>query len=91
MDIRQLRTFHRVAELGSFTRAAAELNYAQSSVTAQIKSLEVSLGSDLFERVGGKVKLTPAGTRLLPYAGQMLSLADEARGATSPTPSPRAC
>ncbi|MFI9778774.1 LysR family transcriptional regulator [Streptomyces sp. NPDC051956] len=88
MDIRQLRTFHRVAELGSFTRAAAELNYAQSSVTAQIKSLEVSLGSDLFERVGGKVKLTPAGTRLLPYAGQMLSLADEARGATSPDAQP---
>ncbi|MFF9409541.1 LysR family transcriptional regulator [Streptomyces anandii] len=84
MDIRQLRTFHRVAALGSFTRAAAELNYAQSSVTAQIKSLEVSLGSELFERVAGKVKLTPAGTRLLPYAGQMLSLADEARGVASP-------
>ncbi|WP_037802878.1 LysR family transcriptional regulator [Streptomyces sp. NRRL F-5135] len=82
MDIRQLRTFHRVAALGSVTRAAAELNYAQSSVTGQIKSLEVSLGTDLFERVGGKIRLTPAGSRLLPYAGQMLSLADQARGAT---------
>jgi len=88
MDIRQLRTFHRVAALGSFTRAAAELNYAQSSVTAQIKSLEVPLGSELFERVAGKVKLTPAGTRLLPYAGQMLSLADEARGVASPDAQP---
>ncbi|OON81120.1 LysR family transcriptional regulator [Streptomyces tsukubensis] len=88
MDIRQLRTFHRVAALGSFTRAAAELNYAQSSVTAQIKSLEVSLGSELFERVAGKVKLSPAGTRLLPYAGQMLTLADEARGVASPDAQP---
>ncbi|WP_333773399.1 LysR family transcriptional regulator [Streptomyces sp. IBSBF 3136] len=88
MDIRQLRTFHRVAALGSFTRAAAELNYAQSSVTAQIQSLEVSLGGELFERFGGKVKLTPAGTRLLPYAGQMLALADEARGAASPDAQP---
>ncbi|MGW2562131.1 LysR family transcriptional regulator [Streptomyces sp. NPDC001514] len=88
MDIRQLRTFHRVAVLGSFTRAATELNYAQSSVTAQVKSLEVSLGTELFERVGGKVKLTPAGSRLLPYAGQLLSLADEARGAASPDGQP---
>ncbi|MDI3389983.1 LysR family transcriptional regulator [Streptomyces sp. B-S-A8] len=88
MDIRQLRTFHRVASLGSFTRAAAELNYAQSSVTAQIKSLEASLGSELFERVAGKVKLTPAGTRLLPYAGQLLSLAHEARGVASPDAQP---
>ncbi|MGW7166778.1 LysR family transcriptional regulator [Streptomyces sp. NPDC054884] len=80
MDIRQLRTFHRRAEPGSITRAAAELNCAQSSVTAQIQSLEVSPGGELFERFGGKVKPAPAGTRLLPYAGQTPALADEATG-----------
>ncbi len=91
MDIRQLRTFHRVAALGSFTRAAAELNYAQSSVTAQIKSLEVSLGSELFERVAGKVKLTPAGTRLLPYAGRCCRSRTRRGGWRRRTRTPRAC
>ncbi|MFE5210521.1 LysR family transcriptional regulator [Streptomyces sp. NPDC056600] len=80
MDIRQLTTFHKVATLLSFTRAAAELKYAQSSVTTQIKSLETSLGVELFERFGSKIQLTQAGQRLLPYAERMLSLAGEARG-----------
>lgn len=80
MDIRQLTTFHKVATLLSFTRAASDLKYAQSSVTAQVKSLESSLGVELFERLAGKIQLTPAGHRFLPYAEQMLSLAGEARG-----------
>ncbi|MFE5814135.1 LysR family transcriptional regulator [Streptomyces sp. NPDC056479] len=80
MDIRQLTTFHKVATLLSFTRAATELKYAQSSVTAQIKSLETSLGVELFERFGGRIQLTQAGQRLMPYAEQMLTLAGEARG-----------
>ncbi|MET9346265.1 LysR family transcriptional regulator [Streptomyces termitum] len=83
MDIRQLTTFHRVATLLSFTRAATELKYAQSSVTAQIKGLEVSLGVELFERLRGRIRLTPAGERLMPYAERILALADEARGATA--------
>ena len=83
MNIRQLTTFHKVATVLSFTRAAMELNYAQSSVTAQMKSLEMSLGVELFERFGGKIRLTEAGNRLLPYAEQMLSLAGEARDAAT--------
>ncbi|MFF9347880.1 LysR family transcriptional regulator [Streptomyces sp. NPDC014734] len=83
MDLRQLTTFHRVATLLSFTRAATELHYAQSSVTAQVKSLEVSLGVELFERLHGKILLTPAGERLLPYAERILSLVDEARERTT--------
>ncbi|MQS01374.1 LysR family transcriptional regulator, partial [Streptomyces alkaliterrae] len=79
MDLRQLTTFHRVAALLSFTRAAAELNYAQSSVTAQVKGLELALGVQLFERLRGGVRLTPAGERLLPYAERILALVDEAR------------
>lgn len=89
MDIRQLTTFQRAATLLSFSRAAAELNYAQSSVTGQIRGLENSLGVELFERLSGRqVRLTPAGRRLLPYAERLLSLADEARGATAGPPEP---
>ncbi|MEU3372738.1 LysR family transcriptional regulator [Streptomyces sp. NPDC006711] len=83
MDLRQLTTFHRVATLLSFTRAAAELKYAQSSVTAQVKGLEVALGVELFERLRGRIRLTPAGERLVPYAEQILSLVEEARDKTT--------
>ncbi|MET8220128.1 LysR family transcriptional regulator [Streptomyces hirsutus] len=83
MDIRQLTTFQKAATLLSFSRAAAELNYAQSSVTGQIRGLENTLGVELFERLSGRsVRLTQAGERFLPYAEQLLSLADEARSAT---------
>ncbi|MFJ3584788.1 LysR family transcriptional regulator [Streptomyces sp. NPDC090127] len=83
MDLKQLTTFHRVATLLSFTRAAADLKYAQSSVTAQVKSLEVALGVELFERLRGRIRLTPAGERLIPYAEQILSLVEEARDRTT--------
>lgn len=83
VDLRQLTTFHRVATLLSFTRAAAELKYAQSSVTAQVKGLEVALGVELFERLRGGIRLTPAGERLVPYAERILSLVDEARDSTT--------
>ncbi|MDH6216882.1 LysR family transcriptional regulator [Streptomyces sp. NPDC001002] len=88
MDIRQLAAFHKVATLLSFSKAATELKYAQSSVTSQIKGLEMSLGVDLFDRLGGRIQLTEAGQRLLPYAEQMLALAGEARGATVGTGDP---
>ena len=44
MELRNLITFTHVAELGSFTKAAENLNYVQSTVTAQIKQLEKELG-----------------------------------------------
>ncbi|MEU6817085.1 LysR family transcriptional regulator [Streptomyces sp. NPDC046860] len=87
--MRQLRTFYRAAALLSFSRTAAELNYAQSSVTGQIKGLENALGVALFERLSGRrVSLTPAGRRLLPYAERLLLLADEARSAAAGSPEP---
>lgn len=79
MDLKQLSTFHRVMTHMSFTKAATELQYAQSSVTAQIKGLEATLGTELFERLGGKIRLTPVGERLVPYAERILALVDEAR------------
>lgn len=78
MEIRHLRSFRAVAQSLSFTKAAAELHYAQSSVTEQIKALETELGTQLFERSNRKLRLTSAGVRLREYADQVLLLVDEA-------------
>ncbi|MBT2419126.1 LysR family transcriptional regulator [Streptomyces sp. ISL-22] len=83
MELRLLATFEKVAGVLSFTQAAAELKYAQSSVTSQIRALESSLGTELFDRLGSRIRLTEAGERLLPYARQMRELADEARAAVA--------
>ncbi len=78
MELRQLQTFREVTKTLSFTRTAATLNYAQSSVSAQIQTLEEELGVTLFDRLGRRITLTAAGQRLLHYADKMLALADEA-------------
>ena len=83
MELRLLVTFEKVAGVLSFTRAAAELKYAQSSVTGQIRSLESSLGVELFERLGSRIRLTEAGERLLPYARRIIELNEEARAAVA--------
>ena len=79
LDLRELRTFRAVATEKSFTRAANALNYAQSSVTAQIQSLEGEVGVPLFDRLGRQIELTVAGRQLLVYAEKLLDLADEAQ------------
>lgn len=78
MELRNIKTFARIAEVGSFTRVATELGYTQSAVTMQVKQLEHELGCVLFERLGRSVRLTPEGERLLPVANRMLQAADEA-------------
>lgn len=74
MDLKQLNTFVTISTLQSFTKAAEALNYAQSSVTTQIKLLEEELSVKLFERIGKNISLTYQGKKLLPYAKQMLKL-----------------
>lgn len=54
MESRHLFTFLVVVEVGSFTRAAQKLDYAQSSITAQIQALEAELGQPLFDRISKK-------------------------------------
>lgn len=71
MESRHLFTFLVVVESGTFTRAAQKLDYAQSSITAQIQALENELGQPLFNRIGKKISLTDAGRRLLPYAQEI--------------------
>lgn len=78
MDIRNIRTFLRAAELQSFTGAARELNYVQSTVTMQIQQLERELGYPLFDRIGKKLSLTAPGKEFLGYARQLVHLMDRA-------------
>ena len=70
--IRNLETFITVAQLLNFGEAARSLNYSQSTVSEQIRSLEEELQTRLFERIGRKVFLTKQGETLLPYAKRLL-------------------
>ncbi|MEC0226103.1 LysR family transcriptional regulator [Paenibacillus alba] len=70
MDIRNIKTFQTIIKLGSFQRAAEELQYGQSTVTMHIQKLEGDLGVKLLER-GKKLKLTEAG-RLFHQNADML-------------------
>lgn len=78
MEIRNLITFIRLAEVRNFSKTAEQLGYSQSAVTMQIKQLENELHSQLFERLGKQVRLTPAGERLLPYALEILNCVTKA-------------
>ncbi|WP_245766653.1 LysR family transcriptional regulator [Streptomyces colonosanans] len=49
-------------------------------MTSQIRALQSSLGTELFDRLGSRIRLTEAGERLLPYARQIIELSEEARG-----------
>ncbi len=77
MDTRQLKTFRTIAKNLSFSKTAQDLNYAQSSISAQIKSLENELRLTLFDRIGKKVILTDEGKSVLEYANRFMSIEDE--------------
>jgi DNA-binding transcriptional LysR family regulator len=68
----QLQTFLAVARSGNLTKVARELNATQPTVSLQLSSLRKSLGLPLFERPGGRFRLTPAGERLKRYAEETL-------------------
>jgi LysR family nitrogen assimilation transcriptional regulator len=79
MDLKQLEYFRHVAELGSFTRAAAFLSVVQPALSRQVRQLEVELGQNLFDRNGRGVVLTDAGTRLLEHTRGILLQVGRAR------------
>ncbi len=79
MELRNLITFIHVAELGSFTKAADQLGYSQSTISFQIKQLEEELGCLLFERINHTITLTEKGHELISYAHQIRALTDEFR------------
>ncbi|HEY3426894.1 MAG TPA: LysR family transcriptional regulator [Negativicutes bacterium] len=89
MDIKQIRAFLAVASLNSFTQAAEQLGYAQSSITAQIQLLEKEVGVRLFERLNKKVSLTAEGKNFLAYSRQMIDLWETAKGSLTISDEPR--
>lgn len=81
MNLEKLKVFQTVVQLGSFTGAAEKLYLTQSAISKQIKALEEYYNTPLFDRIGNKTLLTPAGETLLSYVNEILNLAGEARGA----------
>ncbi|MBH9406372.1 LysR family transcriptional regulator [Pseudomonas aeruginosa] len=84
MDLSSLEIFRAVAHEASVTRAAQQLQRAQSNVTTRIRQLEADLGVELFLRDGKRMSLTERGSEFLAYAEQLLALADEARQSMHP-------
>lgn len=79
--LRQMKVFETVARLSSFSRAAAELHLTQPAVSTQIRKLQERAGLPLFEQLGKKIYLTPAGDELLHHSRAILQQFDEAEAA----------
>ncbi|MBX3650122.1 MAG: LysR family transcriptional regulator [Burkholderiales bacterium] len=79
MKLNQLALFVAIAEEGQIGRAAARAGISQPALTKQLKNLEQSVGSPLFERNRSGVLLTQAGTLLLARARGILCSAGEAQ------------
>lgn len=78
LDLDLLRTFVAVAERGSFSAAASRISRSQAAISQQVQRLEAQLSETLFMRNSREVRLSPAGERLLGYAGRLLHLSEEA-------------
>lgn len=72
MEIRQLRAFIAIAELGTFTAGAVRVHVTQAAISMQIRQLENELGARLFIRAPRRVMLTEAGEQLLQRARHIL-------------------
>lgn len=72
LSLRDIRAFIAVAQTGSFTRAATRLHLSQPALTVQIRRLEETLGTRLFDRNSRNVALTPVGRDLLPLLQKSL-------------------
>ncbi len=79
MDLKQLEYFVRVAELGSFTRAAQALGVAQPALSRQVRLLEVELRQNLLDRNGRGATPTEAGQLLLEHGRGILHQVERAR------------
>ncbi len=75
LDLRRLEVFRSVATRRSFSAAALELSYTQSSVSESVSTLERELGVTLLDRTSRPVELTPAGAVVLAHAEELLGQA----------------
>jgi DNA-binding transcriptional LysR family regulator len=74
MDLDQLHTFLEIVRLKSFSKAAQTCFRTQPAISAQVRQIEQELNCSLFERLGTRIQLTPAGRILCEYAEQILEL-----------------
>jgi len=74
LELRHLRVFLAVAQLGGHTRAARSLGVSQSTVSETLTSLERAVGTALFRKAARGATLTPTGEALLPRARNILTL-----------------
>src|SRR3569832_2512884 len=85
-----MRLFVRVAELGSFSAVAQQMNVARSVVTRQVAALEAHLGTKLLARSTRRLSLTSAGATYLEKCRELLGLVDAAEaGLTEDSQAPR--
>jgi DNA-binding transcriptional LysR family regulator len=83
MDLDQLHTFLEIVRLKSFSKAAETCFRTQPAISAQVRQLEQELGTSLFDRLGTRIALTPAGRILAEYAEQILDLRRRAQDAVN--------
>jgi DNA-binding transcriptional LysR family regulator len=81
MDLDQLHTFLEIVRLKSFSKAAQTCYRTQPAISAQVRQLEQDLNTSLFERLGTRIALTPAGKIFAEYAQQILDLRRQAQDA----------
>ncbi|OZI60596.1 LysR substrate-binding domain-containing protein [Bordetella genomosp. 11] len=80
MELRHLRYFIALAGSLNFTRAAERVHVTQSTLSHQVRQLEDEVGQPLFERIGKRVVMTPAGESFLAYASRALKEVDMGLG-----------
>jgi DNA-binding transcriptional LysR family regulator len=73
-DTARFRAFLNVAEHGTVAAAATALGYTGPAISQQITKLESQLGERLFDRVGGRLRLSSSGQQLVPIARQFVDL-----------------
>jgi len=79
MDIKNFMTFKKIVEVGSFTKAAEELGYAQSTITSHIQAIEEYYDKPLFNRISKKIDITQFGSQLFEHTEQLLETYDVIR------------
>src|SRR3954467_10092225 len=72
IEARDLRLVQAIVQSGGATRAAKQLGLSQSAVSHQLRGLEERLGLPLFRRQGQRLRITPAGQKLVELAAQVL-------------------
>lgn len=73
MEIKYLYAIKKIVELGSYQKAASALNYAQSTITFQVKQVEQELSLKMFEKIGNKMQLTSVGREIFPQIENIIN------------------